>query len=71
MFMVNRKSRDLDVIGKYLDRVYVRDFCPEHVLSVLSTGRKDIFYTTTYSTHFIYAYMASDLFTERNWYKNG
>ena len=30
-------------------------------LDKLSEGRKEMFYLTTHSTHFIYGYMASDL----------
>ena len=28
---------------------------------VILEGRKEMFYLTTYSTHFIYGYMASDI----------
>ena len=33
---------------------------PLHVL-LFSTGRKEMFYLMTHSTHFIYGYMASDI----------
>ena len=34
--------------------------CMKYVLGVLE-GRKEMFYLTTHSTHFIYGYMASDI----------
>ena len=43
--------------------------CRENVAShrspCLKEGRKEMFYLTTHSTHFIYGYMASDLFGYR------
>ena len=30
-------------------------------IELLRTEKKEMFYLTTYSTHFIYAYMASDI----------
>ena len=30
------------------------------IISVIKVGRKDMFYLTTHSIHFIYDYMASD-----------
>ena len=30
------------------------------------TGRKEVFYLTTHSTHFIYGYMASDMFKDHS-----
>ena len=36
------------------------------VIKALSQeGRKEMFYLTTHSTHFIYGYMASDIWLER------
>ena len=36
--------------------------CPAMLASgVMEEGRKDMFYLTTHSTHFIYGYMASDI----------
>ena len=32
-----------------------------YVISEVSLGRKEMFYLTTHSTHFIYGYMASDI----------
>ena len=34
---------------------------PEDVCVNLQEGRKEMFYLTTHSTHFIYGYMASDI----------
>ena len=34
------------------------------ILSYIQEGRKDMFYLTTHSTHFIYGYMASDISTQ-------
>ena len=31
------------------------------VCTILSVGRKEMFYLTTHSTHYIYGYMASDI----------
>ena len=39
----------------YLQLYGVRHMVKDH------TGRKEIFYLTTHSTHFIYGYMASDI----------
>ena len=38
--------------------------CLGSLRSILFSGRKEIFYLTTHSTHFIYGYMASDI-----WYR--
>ena len=32
-----------------------------HILEKVQEGRKEMFYLTTHSTHFIYGYMASDI----------
>ena len=32
-----------------------------NIICILSIGRKEMFYLTTHSTHFIYGYMASDI----------
>ena len=35
--------------------------CVKHVEILRDEGRKDMFYLTTHSTHFIHDYMASDI----------
>ena len=46
-------------------RVYVWYACSRYMLQntaiVIFEGRKEMFYLTTHSTHFIYGYMASDI----------
>ena len=36
-----------------------RKLCPSPIVAIF--GRKETFYLTTHSTHFIYGYMASDI----------
>ena len=36
-------------------------FTGEKCTSMVEVGRKEMFYLTTHSTHFIYGYMASDI----------
>ena len=47
-----------------LNTFYLRLYGIEHMVkdhSYSETGRKEMFYLTTHSTHFIYGYMASDI----------
>ena len=58
-------SRGLNTISQIsLLTVYIiRSLCsgPATTRVGLSLGRKEMFYLTTHSTHFIYGYMASDI----------
>ena len=47
-----------------LNTFYLRLYGVGHMVndhSESARGRKDVFYLTTHSTHFIYGYMASDI----------
>ena len=49
-----------DALNTFYLRLYgVRHMVEDHSDSV--RGRKEMFYLTTHSTHFIYGYMASDI----------
>ena len=41
--------------------ISVQRYGKSTILSPLPKGRKEMFYLTTHSTHFIYGYMASDI----------
>ena len=45
-----RKQKELGFLNKYIDN-----------LAIAKLGRMEMFYLTTYSTHFINGYMASGL----------
>ena len=40
--------------------------CQKKVNARLKEGRKEMFYLTTHSTHYIYGYMASDIWLRTN-----
>ena len=42
--------------------VILSHFYKAHYAITVKEGRKEMFYLTTHSTHFIYGYMASDIF---------
>ena len=58
LFLINSKFFYMHDIVVAFDLTYKDDF--------IFIGRKDMFYLTTHSTHFIYGYMASDKATETN-----
>ena len=43
--------------------LYLRLYGVKHMVKTIQTARKkeEVFYLTTHSTHFIYGYMASDI----------
>ena len=41
-------------------KIFVKPFFKKSTLYIVS-GRKEMFYLTMHSTHFIYGYMASDI----------
>ena len=47
-------------VQKLYDSLILCQICLPNVLHLLE-GRKEMFYLTTHSTHFIYGYMASDI----------
>ena len=52
---IGKKSKKLPVAPGIVTRISTG--CPERT----DQGRKEMFYLTTHSTHFIYVYMASDI----------
>ena len=60
-----KKGRKGNVIfNDALNTFYVRLYGVRHMVKYHSgseRGRKEMFYLTTHSTHFIYGYMASDI----------
>ena len=55
----NRKEGNI-LFNDALNTFYLRLYGFGHMVKD-HTGRKEIFYLTTHSTHFIYGYMASDM----------
>ena len=51
----NSKSKLLKIMGSFLVKA------PVQIEVHIKEGRKEMFYLTTHSTHFIYGYMASDI----------
>ena len=56
-------DNDIDISEFNLYGVSFHVFCMSHawVIVYVKEGRKEMFYLTTHSTHFIYGYMASDI----------
>ena len=48
-------------INKYMHVIRIFILQGARCISVLEEGRKEMFYLTTHSTHFIYSYMTSDI----------
>ena len=50
------------IIGRWQETVrHVKQFYIGPIVMHIKEGRKEMFYLTTHSTHFIYGYMASDI----------
>ena len=43
------------------DITFIRSFIQSFLIPVVFEGRKEMFYLTMHSTHFIYGYMVSDI----------
>ena len=59
--MVAETKRSRSITNDLLSKVCIPK--PEAILKVVDDmeGRKEMFYLTTHSTHFIYGYMESDI----------
>ena len=63
--LIVRKERERNVLfNDTLNTFYLRLYCVRHMVkdhSDSEKGEREMFYLTTHSTHFIYGYMASDI----------
>ena len=61
----NRKKESSVLFNDALDTIYLRLYgvghIPKRLVFLRQQGRKEVFYLTMHSTHFIYSYMASDI----------
>ena len=57
----NKQSQKQKTTNKQKPTKIVAMVFPSHELAPTEEGKKEMFYLTTNSTHFIYGYMASDI----------
>ena len=65
-YLNNLKLNTIDEITQFTEHTQRTSACKHDgvsyiLLNIISRGRKEMFYLTTHSTHFIYGYMASDI----------
>ena len=61
MNVLRQISKIILTLNMALNMFFIANTNEEDYLKITMTGRKEMFYLTTHSTHFIYSYKASDI----------